>query len=714
MNKIFRKMTNSKTGAAWTAWVGFVDYQIYQDQMMKTVLNKILHSSLAKGFDGWTRYVAVINEEWDQMEVVIKRLTNGRLLAGLRAWTSNVANMKRRKVLLVKVISRIFRVQLWKGFGKWRSNTRAADQIDMGLQMQRRSMNKIFRKMANSKTGAAWSAWVGFVDYQIYEYRMMKTVLNKILHSSLTKGFDGWRGFVGDCARQERHMKVVMKKLTNGNLAAGLRAWSSAVVTLKLEEDLLVKVCCRMFKAQLWKSFGKWRANIIAAERQFAKFQRDKAVMQTIMQKLKNCKMSKAWTSWVVFVDLQVLGERLMKRTLQRISRCAFWKGFNKWHEVVKSLKNDRKVLNKVVLRIRNAFIMKGFRTWIEFSAQQRIQQERMKRVAGRLGKGLLWCAFSQWTSVLHHFDKEERFILKVVTRMTSAFVASAWRQWVESNHYQKTQEKLMKRIMFRITRGMLWKGFAKWVAIGKFLKIEETKRAIKERFIRKMVGKMKNGLLSCAWRSWMMATFASNQDDPLANISNFINILVRRAKTVEKGQLSGGFLAWKQKTIDFDTDMRTRQTQALAFFETSIAKMAHASLHAYFHRWHIESVNSRMEGTSFDMIVSDSGQLMQMFEDQPDLLKKLVNTETMGAAFCKDTNLLAKVLRSNTSLCCPECEAATSAEFINKNGFEYPVEWQAASNIIKRVDDMVPTTAVSFMMEVSSSPNDTLRVIIS
>ena len=93
--------------------------------------------------------------------------------------------------------------------------------------------------------------------------------------------------------------------------------------------------------------------------------------------------------------------------------------------------------------------------------------------------------------------------------------------------------------------------------------------------------------------------------------------------------------------------------------------------------------------------------ELRKKLEETPGLLTQLVNCDTLSAVFQLDSNLFAKVLQGNKTLICPECSSAGTEEFFNKNAFEYPVEWQEARSVVKRVDKMIPTTAVIFAMEV-------------
>jgi hypothetical protein len=156
--------------------------------MMTPVLKKILRSRHAKGFDTWTRYLSTLDEKERQLEIVSKRMLNGKLSAYLQAWASAVKMMKRQEVVLVKVISRLFKTQICVGFGNWLSNIRSTDRLEAELGLQRRYMKKILVKLSNGKTGAAWSAWISCVQYQMYLVNMFKPVLKKILRSRHTIG----------------------------------------------------------------------------------------------------------------------------------------------------------------------------------------------------------------------------------------------------------------------------------------------------------------------------------------------------------------------------------------------------------------------------------------------------------------------------------------------------------------------------------------------
>jgi hypothetical protein len=615
-----------------------------------------------------------MDEQEEYMNVIIKRLINGRLTAGLRTWSVNVATMKRQEVLLVKVISRMGRAQLWKGFGKWKTNTLEAEKELSRLLTQKRCIKKVLSKMAHGKTSAAFTKWVCACDYAVIEEGLMKRVLNRVIFSSLAKGFDAWSRFVETVVQQEEQMIVVIKKLTHGHLAAGLRAWTAAVAAMQREHSLLTRVCCRMFRAQLWKGFGKWKANAAGAEKLGYRQHEEKRTMLKIMSRIKNGRLSSAWTSWVVYVDFTARGQLLMKRTLQRIRRSASWKGFSRWRQVVELLRKEAKILKKVVLRIRNAFMLKGFRTWVVFTRQHQDQEQRLTGVLGRMGKSLLWAAYSKWATVVKHGQDEDRFLLKIILRMQNSVMVSAYRKWNHVVQFHKHQEKLMKTVINRLARGMIWKGYRQWVTTVRWMEQEETNNEQKGRLVRKTVAKMQYSFLSSAWRSWMLATFAGDPSDMVqADLSNFVSTMALGMGSVAKIQVSRKFSIWKKKWIEFNAHVEGHRRQALAQFEMAIVKVGRSSLHSFFHRWHTETVSTRMEEGAFDTIVSKPTLLLQKMEESPGLLGLLINKETMSKACMQDTNLLAKMLSANEHLCCPECDSATTNEFVNKNGFEYP-----------------------------------------
>ncbi len=198
-----------------------------------------------------------------------------------------------------------------------------------------------------------------------------------------------------------------------------------------------------------------------------------------------------------------------------------------------------------------------------------------------------------------------------------------------------------------------------------------------------------------------MIVTFTDDQDNCKSDLSNFTNTVALVVGSITKIQIGRKFFIWKQNWIQFKTSVEARRQQAIAYLEMAIMKLGRTTIIAFFHQWHVETLHQRMKGHEFYTIVSQPALLKKKLEETPGLLTQLVNCDTMSVAFQLDNNLFAKVLQGSKTLICPECSSAGTEEFFNKNAFEYPVEWQEARSVVKRVDKMIPNTAVIFVIEV-------------
>ena len=329
--------------------------------------------------------------------------------------------------------------------------------------------------------------------------------------------------------------------------------------------------------------------------------------------------------------------------------------------------------MKKVIRRMTNAFVAAGWRTWIKSINAEKDEvrvQKLLKKTIGKVKNGALSAAMKSWLNYTQEHAKAQR---------------------------------VMGMIVKRIVKGGLWKGFGKWTEVVKYYTRRSKQQDEERKVLNRISCKMKNLQYSASFNKWISYTASLRDKEDVA--TSFIKTMGQSEQHRDRLELTRRFAYWKQRVIEYSLDITAKHARAMTRFEDSMNKLMNNTVQAYFHRWHLESVNARLSLDKFDNIVSDKKQLMDKFTDSPELLRNMINGDTLGAAFGMDPNLFAKALLENKNMVCPECQSATTDEFMNKNGFEYPLEWLAcARKYTRRCDDMLPATAISLISDVRCS----------
>jgi len=699
------KMANSKTAAAWETWQNYVYYGQHCEILMEKVVCRMSQGMLYKGWAKWVNVTTFLRQKDYNREVqdrtlrkVILKMENARTSGALRSWILFAAQQRREQYLMQVVVRRMGKCLLWKGFGKWLSAKRFWEKEVANRKFQDTLLRRVVLRMKNAVVAGGWRGWVVFI------------------------------------ARQKR------------------------------AQFLMKQVIGRMRRVALWKGLGKWLdvVRFVGAEQARYKFQ--ESLLRRVVLRMKNARLACGWRGWMVFSERQRLEERLMKNVVGRMGKGMLWKGLGKWIGVNRYLRHEMmhierktRLLRKVLSRMQQSVVSKGLMAWTQFSRHQQMQQQKMAKVISRMGLGMLWKGFAKWVDwnsltreaectqertirrviskmrclacslamdrwkkFCINFDKETQVLRRIVSKMTNLKISFAMKTWAHFSRMmagedKKIGEKIareisMKRVISRILNVKLSSAFYKWIKhIEWELHIENE--------AKKIVLKMTKMNLSGGWMSWKSHTKFMVEQESRKNqtVSSFVKTIHFSCKNLAGAQVRLKFAIWKDlitrhnihlgfKDIlekkDEAHGMQKRGT-AMSLLEAAMGRLLRISVQCLFHRWHVESVNFRMQEHNFEYIVSDSQLLQDRFEESPELVKKVVTPGTMSIAFTTDRNLLAKVLAANDNLLCPECESASMDEFLNKNGFEYPPDWVAGHKFNKRVEEWSHVQAISFVVEI-------------
>jgi hypothetical protein len=213
--------------------------------------------------------------------------------------------------------------------------------------------------------------------------------------------------------------------------------------------------------------------------------------------------------------------------------------------------------------------------------------------------------------------------------------------------------------------RGQITTAFGFWKAGFQDAKVQEA-------IMRRFVGRLTHKLVSMGFKTWVQYL----RNNRRCNLLRLMFMLQNK----EKVELRRAVLKWKPTFVSKGQAIEVKIDSAPV--PVSAPTLASASI-----------------------VLSDTRHetIIELLQENHEMLCKVINEKILGIAFKCDHNLLHKSFTANPHLHCPECEDAEVGEILNKEAFEYPVEWKEHLDGVKKADEMSERSALTLIVEILS-----------
>jgi len=425
------RMKKLNLARGWAAWRRADAVLVHQIAVAKKAAVRMYHAFLSAAWAAWRLNVKAKRKQAQLLRRVVGRVLSKRLFTAWRQWRVSADGAGAQRELLAKVSRRMLRVQLYLPFRRWR----AVNAFDKLLDARRKTVKRVFVKMAKMELASGWRQLVagcisrdaGKVVMRRAAARMLHCKLSAALHAWRSKAATqttlrrcaahlvkhrvatAWRSWVGNCRAAalrtiaKSRVQRILLRLLKKELSDGWRQWLSAHASLLKKRGKMTKVLARMCRGRLYSAVAKWKSQVRA-------FSARARLLRQATARLLHAKLGAGWAQWRLGVAQALDDDARMVRVLKRACKMALWSPWAHWRaqdRFAKRALNAHKAMRKVALRLSMRELAKALRQWRRSVSSLQIAKRAAKAV----------CNLS--------------------LRITKAGLARAWRAWYETCIHQ-------------------------------------------------------------------------------------------------------------------------------------------------------------------------------------------------------------------------------------------------------------------------------------
>ena len=201
MMRVFRRMDNARTAAAWRSWVGALGLLAERARVQRTIQRTVRRLELAGVSAAWRTWQAAVDVHREHVRCAkivtrtLHRIESSKYLAAWQQWRAvarDWAYEQRVQAALADTAKarEAFEAQL--------ESMRAAQSM-VTQQSANAAMLRVFRRMDCASTAAAWRTWISAL------------------------------GILAERARVQRTVQRTVRRMESARIAAAWRTWAVAV-----------------------------------------------------------------------------------------------------------------------------------------------------------------------------------------------------------------------------------------------------------------------------------------------------------------------------------------------------------------------------------------------------------------------------------------------------------------------------------------------------
>ena len=312
---------------------------------------------------------------------------------------------------------------------------------------------KFFRRAMNKNLAMAFEQWSDVTDSMM----KIKHIMYRWKQRNLAKAFDQWHASNDRSAHKETVDSVAVKfvkRLKNRNLSAGWEKWHSWWADGREARNRLKASASRFKNPGLSKAFYRWAEMALARASKLR-------ILRRVMQRHFSEGISKAWTTWMAYVEPY----KIIKRAASLFLNQDLLKAFNAWTENTSDrgeLRRQRDLMQNFVGRLANMELARGWSSWRDYIDARVSAWMSLDRVGRRWRMIGCSMAFGTWAGMAEARAENERLLQMFAGRLANMEVARAWNQWVAACDNNAKMRHVMMGIMSPLLR-KTWLGWVRY-----------------------------------------------------------------------------------------------------------------------------------------------------------------------------------------------------------------------------------------------------------
>ena len=415
---------------------------------MRAVVLRAIKRRTTSGWRSWQNYVRLKQEEEQNLHRAVLRWTRTTMCRCMNTWSSNIATTIRNRHLLTRAIGRIQHRRVAATFDEWYIYVQ-------GKMEQRCRVQRIVSRWLKGQLTATFRTW----------YKMVVRAID-LERSKTLEGNDR-------IVLESEHLRQViltkfLKKISRRDISIGFQTWKYECLVVGHERMVKRdKICARMLRRALYKSWLAWRSMVKEKKGQRHTMQRilgkmihrkktivlsewqDKVnerlwLRSVVVRALNRAEVStirQLWSRWCRFVrwDIMTFTEKeqqchAMQRILSRMKKSSLYCVWNQWNAMVHHDRNKERKMKRATLRWKNKLVNRCISTWRADVANSLRVRMVVKRALARVVFRQRSLCFNAWYDAILNIQHQRLKMSQMIHRWEHAHVDSAFRTWVNND----------------------------------------------------------------------------------------------------------------------------------------------------------------------------------------------------------------------------------------------------------------------------------------